>query len=291
MIFDIIFVRHGLSCANVWSNKWYGSEIFYQDPELSATGVNISQALAPTLLSHIAKRWAGEPYVVAASRMIRAQETAYYMLAQVTNQPINVFPHIGETGITRNNWSLPSPEQRKIINDRNPEIIQALDKGTDHREPQTVASKSNWDKFMLWAIAHPEAFAEGSDKRFRAIIFSHGNFIRGVFPVPGVRRMNNNDALNTVINTTKNYTHPSFEYWPLNKADPKSSVCPDECRTTVCTMNKNRGLQNIVNTTQTRKTLRDTGIYRAFGYKSGGTQTRKKTHFKRRKFINNNRAA
>jgi len=283
MIFDIIFVRHGLSCGNVWANKWYGSHIFYHDPELSATGINISQALAPTLQGHIAERWSKEPYVIGASRMIRAQETAYYMIAQLTKQPINVFPHIGESGITRDNWSLSRPEQRVIINDRNPAIIQALDKGTDHREPQTLASKSNWEEFMQWAIAHPEAFAQGSDKRYRAVIFSHGHFLKGVFPVPGISHMNNNDALNTVINTTKNYTNPKFEYWPLNNASAKISLCPDECHTSVCAIKENRGQKNIVNTTQTRKSPRDTGIYSTMGYKSGGKQSRKRNRNKAQK--------
>jgi broad specificity phosphatase PhoE len=292
MIFDLIIVRHGLSCANVWSNKWYGSHIFYYDPELSVTGINISQALAPALQEKIRKCWADEPYVVGGSRMIRAQETAFYMVAQNTKLPVNVYPHIGETGITRDNWSLPKPDQRVIINNRNPAVLKALDAGIDYREPQTSESKSNWAKFMVWATAHPEAFAQGSDKKYRAVIFSHGNFIKTVFPVPGNPRMNNNDAVHTVIDTSKSsntIAHPPLDYWALNKADPKTSVCPDECKISVCGNTANRGQKNIVNTTQTRRSSRSTGIYSVMGYKPGGKQTRKKAKAKRRKPTYNKR--
>jgi len=284
MIFDLIFVRHGLSCANVWQNKWYGSQIFYYDPELSQTGINISQSLSPTLQERINAHWFKEPYTIAASRMIRAQETAFYMLAESTNKPISVFPHIGESGLTRDNWSLSIPEQREIINSRNPAICRALDKAHDYREPQTHTSKSNWTKFMHWAVANPDAFAQGSDKKYRAVIFSHGNFLQSVFPIIGKDRMNNNDALITEINVGKNYVNPSFTYLPLNAADPKNSICPDECRYTVCTRPSNRD-EYIVNTTvPVRKSHRSIGAYsKNKAPRYGGKQTRRTKNILTRK--------
>ena len=235
MIFDLIFVRHGQSCANAWQLKYYGAHIFYKDPELTQMGIDVSKMLAMSLQEHIAGRWSNEPYTIGASRRIRAQETAFYMLAQATNKPINVFPHIAEHGITRDNWSEAPTDQYAIMNRRNPDVCKLITRGQDYREPQSFRTKSNWALFMHRAVANPDAFAKGTDNTYRAVIFSHGHFLNSVFGFP--YSMKNNDALNTVINTAIDYTSPRYEYWPLNRST-SIDMCPDNCISSPCTVKR-----------------------------------------------------
>lgn len=101
---EIIFVRHGFSCANIHKRfgGWWDKKVFsfISDPTLTSFGVATSRRLAPALRDAIAKRWPGakpvrgtpaddsnvaaagaKPYTVGASVMLRAQETAFWMLA------------------------------------------------------------------------------------------------------------------------------------------------------------------------------------------------------------------
>ena len=49
MILDLIFVRHGQSCANALSHIKLGIELFYPDPELTQAGIDTSKALSPSI--------------------------------------------------------------------------------------------------------------------------------------------------------------------------------------------------------------------------------------------------
>jgi len=210
--------------------------------------------LSTQLQEHIAERWAEKPYTIGASRMIRAQETAFYMLAHTTKKPINVFPHIAEHGITLDNWSELPTEQYATMHNRNPDVCKALTRGTDYREPQSFRTKSNWELFMQWAVANPDAFAKGADNKYRAVIFSHGHFLQSVFDLP--HSMHNNDALNTVINTTIDYMSPRYEYWPLNRST-SIGTCPDKCRSSACTVKRINKKKSTRNTRKTTPSNRD----------------------------------
>ena len=216
MILDLIIVRHGISCANVWRKKRFGFHMLYPDPELTNEGVGQTKAVAGLLQSNITARWGSEPYTLASSQLIRATETAFYMLAESTNKPINIFPYIGEKGITYDNYALEKHEQYKIMSKRNPETVHALSKGRDLRDSQNMYTKSNWDKFIVWATENPEQFEHGSDGHYRAVIFTHSKLIKSVFPLPGDEYMANNDGLHTIINTEKLVAKPRFEYWPMS---------------------------------------------------------------------------
>lgn len=231
MILDIVFVRHGMSCANAWARKSYGAHLFYPDPELTSTGVNTSKALSALLIHHLEQRWGKEPYSIGASRMIRAQETAYYMIASTFGKPINVMAHIGEAGLSKDNYSLPVAEQVKILMDRQPGIVKLLLKGHDGREPQNMWDKANFEKFLTWAEGHPEYFELGSDGHFRAVIFTHSHFLKHAFHMPTV--LANNDAIHTVIDTSKPLAR-RYETWPINNHADAVDICPDGCKISVC---------------------------------------------------------
>ena len=238
MILDIVFVRHGVSCANAWSRKSYGMHLLYPDPELTKDGVHTSKALSALLIKHIEQRWGSEQYSVGASRMIRAQETAYYMIASTFGLPINVMAHVGEAGLTRDNYSLPVADQVKILMGRNPGIVDLLLKGRDGREPQNMWDKANFGKFLIWAEKHPEYFVKGSDGHHRAVIFTHSHFLKHAFHMPMV--LANNDAIHTVIDTSADVGLIRYENWPMNRLE-EVALCPDGCKISVCDETRKKG--------------------------------------------------
>jgi len=236
MILDIVFVRHGLSCANTLAKAKYGMHLLYPDPELAQKGVEMSKLLSSTLIKNIKSRWNNEPYSIGSSQMIRAQETAYYMISSALGKPINVMPHIGESGFSSDNYSLSIEKQHEILKKRDPEIIESLKKGKDGREIQTLWQKANISKFLEWAENNPSYFELGSDGHYRAVIFTHSHFLSHSFKMPKV--LGNNDAIHSVIDTTKGDSNLRFEYWVLYRGT-SDFLCPDKCRVSVCT--KNRG--------------------------------------------------
>lgn len=246
MILDLIFVRHGISCANLIQRAQYGFHLLYRDPELAKTGIDVSKAVSADFIKNVNKRWLKEPYTIGASRMIRAQQTAYHMIASTLNIPINIFAHVGEAGLSLDNYSVSVADQIKFYKTSEPGLIDLLLLGKDGREPQNLWDKANFDKFLEWASANPEYFALGSDGRYRAIIFTHSHFLLNAFNMHTV--INNNDAIHTIIDTKKPLRR-RFEYWIMNRVSPDFS-CPDGCRKSTCT-NKKGGLRK--RTTRKRK--------------------------------------
>jgi broad specificity phosphatase PhoE len=241
MLLDLVFVRHGISCANALSHKSYGAHLLYPDPELTKEGVSVSKGLSAVLIKYLGLRWGREPYSVGASRMIRAQETAYHMIASTFGLPINIIAHVGESGLSRDNFSLTTEEQVKLLFERSPAMVDLLLKGRDGREPQNIWDKSNFDKFLKWAALHPEFFSLGSDGRYRAVIFTHSHFLKHAFNMPHM--LANNDAIHTIIDTDKVGTGSfrlRYETWTINRENP-TYMCPDGCKITACPTTSEEG--------------------------------------------------
>jgi broad specificity phosphatase PhoE len=205
--------------------------MFYSDPELTKLGIEKSKAANAALMKRLETVWAKEPYVVASSQMIRAQETAYYMISSETDKPINIFPFISEKGITRDNYAMPRSNQIDILNERNPHIVDLLTKGSDNREPQSIWTKSDLASFIKWASHNSNEFSLGSDGHYRAVIFTHSHFLKESFHMG--EKVNNNDALHTIIDTTKPINDLKYDYWQLNTGS-EISMCPNGCRVSTC---------------------------------------------------------
>jgi broad specificity phosphatase PhoE len=229
VIFDLIFVRHGYSCANKSRDKLRGSHWLYPDPELTNDGIKRSELVGTELMKKIKALWSDKDYSICSSQMIRTQETAYYMLAKYTGKKINISPHIAEAGLTSDNFALPLEKQREVIKGRNPDILKSL--GKDAREKQTNSGKSNWDLFIPWAINHLDFFNKGSDGIYRAVIFTHAHFLKNSFK--SKEKINNNDAVHTVINTLVSYKPENYDKWKLN-TEKTADSCPDGCRRSMC---------------------------------------------------------
>jgi broad specificity phosphatase PhoE len=208
MIIDIIFIRHGLSKGNVLQQQLYGTHFFIRDPELAIKGIQRSRYLYPQLKDAINTFFNNNPYTINASCLLRSQETAFYMLAEFTNKPINVIPYICEFGFTLDNIPLPKISQYKILESRNPKIVANLKNGLCFEE--SYEKKADWPDFVNWAKQNPEFFNLGPDGIFRAVIFSHSHFLQDIF---WLKTLENNNGIKVQINTEINWTilYPSFE--------------------------------------------------------------------------------
>jgi broad specificity phosphatase PhoE len=202
-IFNLIFIRHGFR------------EDHLIDPRLSKDGVERSKNLSDKLIKKINELWKDAPYVIGSSNMIRTQETAFYMLADKIQKPINIFPHIGEKGMSLDNIGYPKEIQKKIILENNSKIIELLEKGNDERRRQNILNKSSWNDFIEWSVKNLDLFECSSDGVYRAVIFTHSDFLRGNFKLPNDERGNYNSLYHVVFNTKDYKDDLNFDYYEL----------------------------------------------------------------------------
>lgn len=121
----MFITRHGVSCANVTSKlaTERGWNVFgrlshdaamylRRDPELTAFGRVKAQRMGRHMKRLLEKEVGDRPIVVGASRLLRAQQTAYYML-----QPneVVIVPYISEVGPSGDNYPVSPSEQATIL--------------------------------------------------------------------------------------------------------------------------------------------------------------------------------
>ena len=202
-ILNLIFIRHS-----------YREESII-DPGLSDFGIKRSINLCDKLIKKIKELWKDESFVIASSNMIRTQETAFYMLADKLEMPINIFPHIGEKGMSLDNIGYNKESQRETISTRNNKIIKLLDKGIDERNRQNILNKSCWNTFIEWAVKNLELFECGSDGVYRAVIFTHSDFLRSHFKLPEDQKGDYNSVYNTMFEICNYKDTLDFNYYEL----------------------------------------------------------------------------
>lgn len=206
-IFEILFIRHGESCANaLHKSKSYlqkASHASYNDPELTSRGILESEQrgdlfLKPVLSGsqgfypQIETTEEGKPlhramFTLGSSPLLRAQETAYLMVGKPWKKKIFLMPHIGETGklgsFTRDNNPDPFGYQTAYMQTRHGEPGQPgqtlLYLDTSKVE---AAVEPNFPLFQEWIKTHPNYFTKGLDGVYRAVIVSHSNSLRKAFP-------------------------------------------------------------------------------------------------------------
>ena len=156
--------------------------------------------------------------------MLRAQETAYYMIAK--DKPINIIPHVAEAGITSDNIAFPKDKQREIIKARNYKILESLDKGIDSREKQTNYEKSNLKLFLKWAKNNSNSFAKGPDNIYRAVIFTHSHFLQNSFDLSKADKIKNNNGIHAIINDDNTIS----KFTRIDIGNTINTGEPDKCR-------------------------------------------------------------
>ena len=226
-IFELLFVRHGISCNNV--KPYDKKDIVYYDSELTLEGIKRSKELNPNLLQKIDQFFKKNSYSIIASSLLRTQETAYYMLAQQTNKKINIAPFIAERGIKYNNFTLPKNEQDTILNNIDSEIVKYINKEKDYRKEQNIITKSHPEMFFDWANKNLNFFEKGDDNIYRAVIFTHGGFIDYIFKI----KAENNDIVHAFINGA-NYSKPAYEHYRIKPLTDEYSKCPNGCLISFC---------------------------------------------------------
>lgn len=247
MDFEIIFVRHGESCANAWQKEFFpGTQILYGDPELTRRGVERCKVFRQPLEVFIDEKWSTQPYTIGASALMRTQLTAFWQLARYTaghqQKPIHVFPHICEPGRSWDNIPFDSQKQRSIIKSR--EILEQLDDGNDYRDQQDRQTQSNMLLFLKFLARNPSVFSTGTDGVRRGIVFTHSHFLKKIFTLPTNDNIMNNGfiftkfTLNTNLQSLEelqgkgDFNFPYFQFFDLPDYPKEPYMCPDLCRKT-----------------------------------------------------------
>lgn len=240
--FEILFVRHAYSCANEWQDKSkLGRHWLYDDPEITTQGIKESIAVGKSYENPFTNQ---EPFTLASSVMLRAQQTAYLMFGKRLNLPIHVFPYIGEIYPTFDNRPLSMDKQQKRY-EKNPYYTSdpsmtnlVYERGIDFRHVDSTLSSpvSSYKAFIKW-IVKPENehfFAKGSDDILRAIIVTHSGFMRKHFPYAGVKKYKNNDGIlvSLEIDPAMPSAHEKeiLEYFPAQPIKDTLHInakCPD----------------------------------------------------------------
>jgi hypothetical protein len=243
--FEFIFVRHALSCANVWQKKGtLKAHLRYHDPEITTEGIQTSTSVGQSFVNPFSHAGVAEPFTLAASVMLRAQQTSYLMFGKRLNKAIHVFPFIGERYPTLDNIPARIEVQRTRY-EKNPVYMGSptlrslvYERGEDFRKRNDswdlFLPISSFEKFLEW-IQQPEnehLFAKGSDGVYRAILVTHSGFMQHNFRIGGVKqKYNNNDAVRVLIDFTPGaQTVTATEYIPAPSVSSRA-VCPDTaCR-------------------------------------------------------------
>lgn len=242
MRFEIIFVRHGESCANVWQERTVVGQLKYSDPELTKRGVSRSDAKYPMLKQVIDKYFPS--YSIGASSLLRAQQTAYHMLAKHVKKPINVIPHLSEEGLTLNNIPLSKQKQETLLESIDPGMIDNLKEGKDGRKSQNVLNKASYSSFLKWAKRNTDYFEKGDDDVYRAVIFTHGKLLRNEFPlkkaIPPVKthkKYDNNDfillSIGDSVEGSEIPEEPNLLYFSTSSVKGDADI-EDECPAERC---------------------------------------------------------
>jgi broad specificity phosphatase PhoE len=208
-VFEIIFIRHGESCANALhkskSYAQWAAHTSYNDPELTSRGLLESERRGEIYLKPVLTASEGfypivgetengtdvheAKFTVGSSPLLRAQETAYLMVGRPFKKLIHIMPHIGETGFL-GSWSLdnqPDPIQNQAAY-----LQQRMKERFPTETPKlflrgfTVNAELEPDigQFQDWMNQNADSyFTKGLDGVYRAVIVSHSNSLRKAFPL------------------------------------------------------------------------------------------------------------
>lgn len=243
---EVIFVRHGESCANILKEKFPRNPLrfSYQDPQLTERGIQRSVVTATPLMEFIKSKWGdNKTYLIGSSAMMRAQMTAYYQLALHVKKPIHVFPHICERGLTLDNIPYEKEKQHQLLRQRDPKLLRYLTSGKDYRKVQTISTKSDLSLFLDWVKSNLDRFKQTSQGSVRLVVFTHGMLLRTLFSFPDGTSVTGKPVQDkSIMNNGFVYTqfhigptdYPNFQVFH----DPESFVlpykCPDKCTRSIC---------------------------------------------------------
>ena len=181
--FNVIFVRAGISCANMRAHMKMDYN-GYIDPELTQKGIDNSEILKQTLTNKLIKFG---NYDIYSSPLIRAWETAHYM----TDTPIDIIPCVSEVNNLKYNVPLPYSDQLKIVNNIDPGISKRIQ--SDYRTPVPPVpvkyenSIVGLKKYLYDTFKEPPSIGTVSPKTHNIVIFTHSGYIKKAIDESGIK--------------------------------------------------------------------------------------------------------
>lgn len=183
--FKLIFVRHGVSCANL--KKDLGQQfITYTDPELTRMGEIKAKNRGLYFREYLENRGIVNP-IVGASLLTRAQQTAFLMMSPDYNdgQYLNslyVVPYVSEVGSSwfyprEDNKPLKRDDKIALVRSKTPALLSVL-RYVPMPYPDDALTPSP-AKFIQWLGTNYQALNDGNAEIIGRplIVFSHGNYI------------------------------------------------------------------------------------------------------------------
>jgi len=166
----LYLIRHGVSCTNIL-RAVQGQDSLdadrYIDPELTEEGRQLAKRLRPSLL----KKLKGD-YVIGASKLLRAQQTAYLLLKP---SKLLIIPHISE--LMRDSLECQSMtkelQARTFIERTGDKGLPAIRDYTYFEENKEGEDKQV-EEFLNWLALHGPLLTRGKKG---LILVSHSLFI------------------------------------------------------------------------------------------------------------------
>ena len=247
--FQIFFIRHSESCANVLKNSIVGGKVLqsgYTDPELSSRGVEMAKERAlqlPTFVPPSA--------IVCCSPLFRAQQTAMY-LAPPDAGPIVVLPYIQEIGGWQENQVMSAADREKhklyakLPGPASRFHTALFDSVKDAKNPSV-------EKFFAWLGCHAEALCAAAGKpvvngKVQLLVVTHSHWMTQLFKhVHGpkaTKKYDNLDCMEVMVSYDEfgkqkgksQIVTEVYKYMPSDKIPPSCPETRGACRKMVCSV-------------------------------------------------------
>jgi len=169
----LYLIRHGVSCANLARALSHGKpsveQTQYIDPELTHEGEQMAKDLGPFLRKKLKK-----PFVAGASKLLRAQQTAYHLLHP---KKLFILPHISELGRSYlESTPLESSLQEQVLLKKKGNTMLPSLRDYTYFENDTLRSEEEQPfTFLNWLALHGPTLTEQGTKAL--VLVSHGAFI------------------------------------------------------------------------------------------------------------------
>ena len=235
---NVVFVRHGLSCANVMQRlnvHFRPTSLLYSDPELSNEGRLRCENLQSDFKKLIDKLFPHNNYILGSSTLLRAQETAYRM-TKTLSKPIAIMPFVAEKGMAKDVTPKPRNEQIKSIEKHiDPKMIDRFPSYIDfHGYVDLKKDKSDPVLFMkwlqyLWVTAKQQNIV--IPKNF--IIFTHSRTMASIEQSWDIIH-NNGAMLSKIYLNDLKIVSKRLHYSIEEKVNLKLNICPSSCLINPC---------------------------------------------------------
>ena len=257
------FIRHGLSCSNIAKffpksalhKITHAQSMGYRDPELSQIGIQTTTDNGVKFRNYLQKH-SIHLHHIGSSTLMRAIQSAWFMLAKDLNKQIQVMPYLSEKKIsipgkkqilprfitdklkiTASNTPLPYQEQNKFLNQYG-DLVNNLEQHSTTEDERFVSSLP---KFLKWFEKHVDNFfkSAGLDPNKDTLNFAlvcHGTYIRKELNLPKMESYNNIAVVKQYIfnlpseldyDAKKNYSKDITDYCP-NKCRQSYIPCPTD---------------------------------------------------------------